>query len=173
MRYRFEKLETYHDVSGFNSRNTGLDILLRDEAFIDQQKDLSRTFVLLDTLAPTDKSVIGFFTLRAEAQYITDVDDFNKSVYLPVVEIIGLARDRNYSGQGLGDVLLIEALTYVARASELIGVAGVYLCATEEGKKLYTKADYGFRFLTDDDTERRMFLPMNEVRLIVSVQVEE
>lgn len=84
---------------------------------------------------------------------------------LPVVYLAYLARDLRYRGQGMGDLLLVEALRKAAQAANLLGAAGLFLVTTQEGAQLY--AEYGFRSF--GDWPRKMFLSMAAMRRILAL----
>lgn len=76
---------------------------------------------------------------------------------VPVVLIGRLAVDQSVQGQGLGALLLVDALRRSAQISEQVGIRAVEVDAT---KNFYLK--FGFRPLLDDP--RHLFLPMHEIR---------
>jgi hypothetical protein len=142
-RYRFELLSEAHILNNFDCEHTFLAIYLRDKALEEARQDLSRTYVLLDMDEPSEQSVVGYFTLRADSISYTPTN--GRLVSLPLVEIAYLARHIKRKGRdvwGIGPALLVEALRRVDAVSHQIGVKAVHLSYTEEGKALY--ADYGF-----------------------------
>ena len=82
--------------------------------------------------------------------------------WLHPAELVALARHESRRGTGLGSILLVEALRYVEEASQRVGLPGVFLYATEEGAKLYSR--YGFRRLSE---KKEFHLPLRDVRVIV------
>jgi hypothetical protein len=142
-RYRFEILSEAHILDHFDCEHTFLATFLRDQALEEAQKDLSRTYVLLDTDEPSEESVVGYFTLRADSISYTPTG--GRLVSIPVIEIAYLARHIKRKGRnvwGIGPALMVEALRCIEAVSQQIGVAAVHLAYTEEGKVLYE--DYGF-----------------------------
>lgn len=132
-----------HLLTNFECEHTFLAIFLREKALEEGRKDFSRTYVLLDTDEPLEKSVVGYFTLRADSLSYTPLR--GRLVSLPVIEIAYLARHLKRKGRevwGIGPALLVEALRHVERVSRQIGVAGVHLSYTDAGRVLYE--DYGF-----------------------------
>lgn len=83
---------------------------------------------------------------------------------LPTTLIGRLAVDLKFRGQGLGGVLLVEALRVAVNVSETIASAAIEVDAKDEqSRALYAK--YGFESLTDD--RLHMYLPMATARELV------
>ncbi len=142
-RYRFEILSEAHLLDHFDCEHTFLAYFLREKALEEARQDLSRTYILLDTDEPPEKSVVGYFTLRADSLSYTPSG--GRLVSIPVIEIAYLARHIKRKGRsvwGIGPALLIEALRHVESVLQQIGVKAVHLSYTDEGKVLYE--DYGF-----------------------------
>lgn len=132
------------------------------------KQDLSLTYVLLDaSISPP--TIAGYFTLRADSYYPEDPQGVHS---IPVVELAYLARDISRRGQGIGDYLLLEALRKVKEAADLIGIAGLHLAYTDEGKTLYDRYNFGehpLSYRTD-----LLFLSINLIRQIIGeVYAEE
>jgi predicted GNAT family N-acyltransferase len=72
-----------------------------------------------------------------------------------------LAVERTMAGQGLGKLLLIDALRRSADVAEQLGIRAVEVDAADESaRQFYTK--FGFAALADDT--RHLFLPMQAIR---------
>lgn len=113
-RYRFENLTEAHLLHEFDCEHTFLALFLRETALDEARKDLSRTYVLLDTDEPPQQSVVGYFTLRADSVSYTPLGQ--RLVTFPVIEIVYLARHIKRKGRtawGIGPALLVEALRRV------------------------------------------------------------
>jgi GNAT superfamily N-acetyltransferase len=64
-------------------------------------------------------------------------------------------------GQGLGALLLVDALRRSLQISEQVGIRAVEVDALDDAaRNFYLK--FGFRSLLDDP--RHLFLPMHEIR---------
>lgn len=109
--------------------------------------------------------VLGYLTLKAEGIWTTGLPQYDPPAYIPVVELACLGRDLDQRGEGIGELLLIEALRRTALAAEHIGIAGIYLWATREGAELYES--YGFRRFQGD--EHRMFLSIEQARAVTAL----
>ncbi len=82
---------------------------------------------------------------------------------MPVAELVCLARHLEYRGQGLGDSLLFKVFENVISASHLLGIAGIQLAYTPEGKILYDRYD----FEEHSYGESLLFIPINKIRLFL------
>jgi GNAT superfamily N-acetyltransferase len=76
----------------------------------------------------------------------------------------GLAADREKRGQGLGSVLLTDAVKRVVATSEQIGIYAIVVDALNEQVKSFY-LHYGFRELLDDPLH--LFLPLRTARKLV------
>jgi GNAT superfamily N-acetyltransferase len=78
-----------------------------------------------------------------------------------------LAVDRKAQGQGLGGVLLVEAIRRVAAVSTQVGIAGMFVDAID-GRAAAFYAKYGFVPLPGNPL--RLFLPLKTLLQVVGVQ---
>jgi GNAT superfamily N-acetyltransferase len=84
---------------------------------------------------------------------------------LPATLLSRLALDRRYQRQGLGSLLLVDAMSRSAMAGDAVGsVALVVDAETEAGERLYRA--HGFLPLVD--VPGRFFLPMATARRIAA-----
>lgn len=160
--WTIRRLEKWHDRSAFNCGHPLLDEWLSDRAGQFDRRDLSRTFVATRS---EELSVCGYYALSThrviydalpavEAKALPRLD-------VPVVLIGRLAVDRTVRGQGLGSVLLIDALRRALQISEQIGIRAVEVDAIDDAaRRFYLK--FGFRPLLDDP--RHLFLPLHVIR---------
>jgi GNAT superfamily N-acetyltransferase len=156
------RLEKRHVRSAFVCGQPLLDEWLKDRAGQFDRRDLSRTFVA----TRSDELVVrGYYALSThrviydalpavEAKALPRLD-------VPVVLIGRLAVDRNFQGQGLGSMLLIDALRRAVHISEQVGMRAVEVDAIDDAaRSFYLK--FGFRPLLDDP--RHLFLPVHLIR---------
>ena len=101
--------------------------------------------------------------LRAEAASL-EKDEFPAEMaqrlpHCPVpAAVIGrLAIDRGHQGCGIGDILLLDAIRRVVRASDAIGVYAVVVDARNDHAAAFYER-YGFRSFPS--TSQRLFLPL-------------
>ena len=80
---------------------------------------------------------------------------------VPVVLLGRLAVDRSVQGQGLGSLLLIDALRRAQHLAEHVGIRAVEVDAIDEAaRQFYSR--FGFVPLLDDPNH--LFLPMPVIR---------
>jgi GNAT superfamily N-acetyltransferase len=161
---RIELLSQSHDRAAFSSGNDDLDRYLRERAGQDQRRRLSAVFVLHDV---TNNSVAGYYTLSAcQIESGSLPNELAKRLprrSLPTTLIGRLATDLRYRGQGLGGLLLVNALIRAAEASKDIGAMAVIVDAKDDQVRGFYER-YGFRRFADDPY--RLFLPMADAERV-------
>lgn len=95
-------------------------------------------------------------SIAAEAKALPRLD-------VPVVLIGRLAVDRSVQGQGLGAMLLIDALNRALQISLQVGIRAVEVDAIDATARSF-HLKFGFRPLLDDP--RHLFLPLHEIRTL-------
>jgi GNAT superfamily N-acetyltransferase len=157
---RVETLASLHDRAAFSCGVDALDRYLRDQAGQDQRRRLSAVFILSGV---ESHAILGYYTLSATK---IDPHTLPPSVAkrlprrpLPATLIGRLAVDLRYRGQGLGGVLLVNALARAAAASREVGAMAVIVEAKDEQSRAFYER-YGFvRF---EDEPLSLFLPMDD-----------
>jgi GNAT superfamily N-acetyltransferase len=162
-RFHFERITEGHMIDAFDCGNTAINMYLRDGALSETQENFALTTLLID-YKPDTPTVAGFFALRAHFYY----DPTGPRDHIPVVELCYLARHKSYRGQGIGGLLLIEVFQRVKVASELIGLMGMHLHSTPEGRKLYTRYKFGEHPNNWGMYEKFLFVHIDDIRQIVS-----
>lgn len=160
--WRIEELSSEHDRAAFSCGHESLDIFLKQYAGQNQKTGVSRTFVAME---PGEQGVRGYYALAAGAlkfEYLTDEQRKRLPRYpAPVAHLGRLAVDRSAQGQGLGEYLLLDALSRVDRAEREIGVHAIEVVAIDDAARhFYLK--YGFLELRDDP--HHLYIPMKTVR---------
>lgn len=160
--WTIRRLDKAHDRSAFDCGQPMLNEWLKDRASQFDRRDLSRTFV---ACRPDEKIVLGYYAVSTH-RVIYDVLPDGESKGLPrldvpVVLMGRLAVDQSVQGQGLGALLLVDALRRSLQISEQVGIRAVEVDALDDvARNFYMK--FGFRSLLDDS--RHLFLPMHEIR---------
>ncbi|AFY46156.1 putative acetyltransferase [Nostoc sp. PCC 7524] len=157
-----ELLDKQHDRDRFDCGNPALNQFLKQTARQHIQKGVSRTFVLVDTEQP--EIIIGFFTLTlCEVR----IDKFSAKFFkkypsqVPGVKLARLAVDLAYQRQGIGEILMIEAMQRAAIVADNAGGIGLFVDAKDESAKTYYSR-YGFVNLEDASLE--LFLPLSVIQ---------
>ena len=162
---RLELLDANHNRNNFDCGSEALNQYLQRTARQHDQKGISRTFVLVDTERP--QIVIGFFTL-ALCEISTRIIPSKWAKKYPTivagVKLARLAVDKSYQRQGIGKILMIEAMKKALIIADNAGVIGLFVDAKDEVAKSYYNR-YGFVELKDHPL--KMFLPLATVREII------
>lgn len=148
--WRIEPLQREHDRARFHCGEAALDEYLARFARQNQESGVSRTFVAV--CAPEPARILGYYSLTVGA-----IDKANlppaaarrfPNFPLPIARLARLAVDRSRQGQGLGEDLLLDALSRCLRVAEDVGIAAVLIDAKHERAKAFY-ARYEFDALPD------------------------
>jgi GNAT superfamily N-acetyltransferase len=156
--FRIEPLSQDHDGAQFLSGSDALDRYLREQASQDVRRRIATCFVALNV---TSQDVAGYYTLTATSVALTALSPeiSRKLPRYPVAPaaLLGrLAVNRRYQGQGLGGILLADALKRTARAE--LGVFAMLVDAKDENAQRFYER-YGFTLLPGE--VRRLCLPIS------------
>ena len=147
---------------GFDCGKETLDVFLRTGARQNASKDVSRTYV---AVPDGSADVAGYYTLSsgsvAFAAVPADLARRLPRYPLPTAHLGRLAVDRRFQGQGLGGILLADALKRVAALADQIGIHAVTVHAMDDQAKSFYEA-CGFGPFLDDPAH--LFLPMATIR---------
>ena len=155
-------LSSEHEKSEFDCGDDALNLFLRKFANQNQKKGLNVTYVAVRS--GTTK-VLGFYCI-SNGQIAHNKLPENEARKLPfypipVARIGRLATSLDAREQGIGALLLIDALKKVLNASNKIGIFAVEVDAkSNEVKRFYER--YGFSELTDNSLH--LYLSMATVR---------
>lgn len=158
---------SFHGRAAFSCGEPSLDEYLKRRAGQDLKRRLAVTYVL----APIDEPslVAGYFTLSAYAVLASELPE-ELAVRLPrhdrfPTTLIGrLARDVEYRGDRLGELLLLEALARAFENSEHVASFAVVVDArNDHAPKFYQR--YGF--LPFADHAHRLYVPMATVKTLL------
>ena len=139
-----------HDRQGFDCGRQELNDWLRQVARQHQDKGLSRTFVA--TLDDAPNCICGYYALTlAELENRNLPEAWRKKMprRIPGVKLGRLAVDKKFQGKGLGDLLLVDALTRAQRIYQEAGGIGLFVDAIDEQAAGYYKR-FGFEAMPDN-----------------------
>ena len=126
-----EALRPTHDRRAFSCGVDALDEYLRRFARQHSDANISRTYV-----ATQGATVRGFYSLAMSAIRKENLPTKHASRFpnfpLPVARLARLAVDTRNQRQGMGDLLLADALARCLRLSTEIGMVGVIVDAKDE-----------------------------------------
>lgn len=146
-----------HDRQGFDCGRQELNDWLRQVARQHQDKGLSKTFVA--SLEDAPDRICGYYALTlAELENCHLPEAWRKKLprRIPGVRLGRLAVDRQYQGKGLGELLLVDALTRAQRIYTEAGGIGLFVDAIDEQAAGYYQR---FGFSAAPDNPLLLFLP--------------
>jgi GNAT superfamily N-acetyltransferase len=169
---KVQALTGNHDRSGFDCGVEALNLWLRQTALQHQAKGISRTFVAVPSGTAaggyriagyddtTEFSILGYFALAAAFVLADDLAPELAKRYprqIPVTRLGRLAIRSDLQGQGLGQLLLANAVTRSRNAALSVGSAGIFVDAKDDmAAKFY--AGYGFTACREQPL--KLYLPM-------------
>jgi GNAT superfamily N-acetyltransferase len=147
VRVKIEPLAKSHDRRVFSCGVEALDVYLGRFARQHADANISRTYVVV-----SGSTVHGFYSLAMSGirrenlpeKYLNRFPNFP----LPVARLARLAVDLNHQRQGLGELLLVDALQRCLHISESIGMLGVIVDAKDEQARSWYER-YEFERLPD------------------------
>jgi GNAT superfamily N-acetyltransferase len=161
--WRIEPLKRDHDRERFDCGEPALDEYLSRFARQNQESGVSRTFVAVRDPEPV--RVLGYYSLAVGAIDKTNLPATAvrrfPSFPLPIVRLARLAVDRSQQGKGLGEDLLLDALSRCLRVAEDVGVIAVLIDAKHERARAFY-ARYEFDSLPDQPLT--LWMPLSTLR---------
>lgn len=160
---KFERLQPeLHDRKTFDCGDAALNLYLRQFANQDQNRGLSRVYVLAE-----QRRIVGYYSISA---YSVSTDELagqtRTGAYreLPFLLLGRLAVDQAFQGQGLGDALIIHAFKTTVEAAEKIGIFGMIVDAKDERAAGFYQR-FGFTRLSA--SKNRLVLPFSAIKKLV------
>ncbi len=149
-------LDKAHDRSAFRCGQPALDEWFAKRAGQDDRRNIARVFVALDEA----QTIVGFYSLGAFTLAVNDVPgDVAKKLprydAIPAALIGRLARDERVKGQGLGEILLIDAIRRILSASRALAVFAILVDAKDDKAVAFYE---GFGFRPFPSQPNRLFL---------------
>jgi predicted GNAT family N-acyltransferase len=161
---RIEPLDkAKHDRAAFCCEHELLNIYIREQANQDVRKRVAAVYIL----TPDGKTIAGYYTL---SQYAIDAgqlpDELARKLRIPRYDkvpatLLGrLARDKEFRGASLGEILLMSALRRALEHSRHVASFAVVVDAKDEKAKIFYQS-YGFIELPGHP--HRLFIPMKTI----------
>ena len=162
MSWTIERFARQHDRTGFSCGKPQLDDFLARFVSQYERRSLGRTYVLVRDGGPR---VFGYSTLAASQMEFAELPpETSKNLprhAVPCLLLGRLAVDQSVRGQGLGGMLLNDALTRSLELAERIGIFAVVVDAIDAAAAGF----YGrFGFLPLVGHPNRLFLPVDTIR---------
>jgi GNAT superfamily N-acetyltransferase len=163
---RIEELGKNHDRKSFDCGELALNAFLQTLARQQQEKGISRTFVLVDNERP--ETILGYFSLVACEVVSENLPTELAKKYplrAPGAKLARLAVDRRRQRHGYGQIMLVEAMKKTLTVAENIGIIGFFVDAkNHEARNYYQR----FGFLSFPVRPLEMFLPLATMRQALS-----
>ncbi len=159
---RMESLSRRHDRKCFNCGNPALNDYLQKTALQHIEKGISRTFVLIDTDAPT--KISGFFTLAGCEVVTSDLPAGYAGKYpaiAPAAKLARLAVSIDQQRQGLGTIMMAEAMKRTLSVAGNIGIIGMFVDAKNQHAREYYEQ---FGFIALQEYPLGLFLPLQSLQ---------
>ncbi|WP_298735681.1 GNAT family N-acetyltransferase [uncultured Chitinophaga sp.] len=166
MNYLTVPLKNSHRKSDFSCEKQLLDKYIREQASQDIKRKLSACFVI-----EGDENLIkGYYTLSGSSVKRELIPKHVRKKMppayqdLPVTLLGRLAIDKTCKGQGLGELILIDALSRSYDNSKVIGSIAVVVDPLDHDAVAFYKK-YGFISLPDSN---KMFLAMKTIESLLN-----
>jgi GNAT superfamily N-acetyltransferase len=158
---QIEPLSRQHKLSEFScGKHPSLDDWLKRFAWVNQQNEVSRTYVV-----QRGNRVVGYYSIAAGS---VDREDAPARVAkglarhpVPLLLLTRLAVDQTEQGTGLGKALLKDALVRIAGAADIVGARAVLVHAIDEGAAAFYRH---FGFEPSPVNELHLMLLMKDLR---------
>jgi GNAT superfamily N-acetyltransferase len=156
-----EPLTREHNRKKFDCNDDAVNQFLREKAMQDQDRDLSRTMVLVNETRDA-KIICGYHTLVMSQIRQEEIPDDKPKITrgIPVILLGQIGIDVEFQGQGFGDLLLMDVQSRVDEISRKVGIRALMLDARNEKlAEWYQKHDFaGF------PNSLRMFKKIEAIR---------
>lgn len=159
-----EPLQITHDRAHFHCDVESLDRYISKQARQDIKRRINRVFVA--AIPENPKKILGYYSLSSLSIGLSQLPE-NLSRKLPKhpvpAALIGrLAVSNAAQGQGIGKMLLVDAIKRTQSISDQIAIYAIVVDAIND-KAIGFYEQFGFARLSDDSP--RLFLPLKSFQL--------
>ncbi|MCY7353686.1 MAG: GNAT family N-acetyltransferase [Lysobacter sp.] len=164
MALRIEKMESArHPRADFHSGVPAMDRFLKELASQHQRRNVSTTYVLVDSTAP--RAIVGYYSISFGSMRLTDLSTEEQKKLpmhpVPAARLGRLAVDDAQRGRGYGELLLQNAIKRCLAAREDIACYALVVDAKDDAAaRFYAK--YGFESCADENSQ--WYLPLGNSR---------
>lgn len=159
----FERLTKRHDRAAFSCGVEALDHYLKRRAGQELRRGVTFPYVLT---RGDDPRVLAYYTLSATSVALTELPpDMAKQLGYPAAPaaLIGrLAVDQSLQGQGIGQLVLVNALRRLAASDAM----AIMLVVVDPKDKAAARFYARFGFVPLSQSDRRMYLPFKTIRAL-------
>lgn len=165
----FVPLAKEHDRSGFRCGESELDEWFHKRAGQDVRRNVARVFVALD-----EAGIAGFYSLSAFTLSLDEppenlVAKLPRYDRIPAALIGRLARDERRRGEGVGELLVADAIRRVLSAAEEIAVFAIVVEAKDDAASKFYRT---FGFIPFPNNPRRLFMLTSTAAVAAQVSGE-
>lgn len=140
-----EPLGKHHDRTAFSCGQAELDDWFHRRASQYERRNIARIFVAVDN----SLGIIGFYSLSSFTLGLTDLPDaiarkLPRYDVIPAALIGRLARDVRVRGQGIGELLLADAISRVLATGSTLAVFAIVVDTKDAAAATFYE-EFGFR----------------------------
>jgi GNAT superfamily N-acetyltransferase len=162
--YRVDPLAAGHDRESFSCGVEALDRYIRAQASQDVRRHAAAAFVI----TPDGKAIAGFYTLSAHLVHLDDLPaGLAKRVprypNVPATLLGRLAVSREHRGQGIGQLLLFDALRRALLNTSQVASSAVVVDAKDEAARSFYLHHEFIPLITQPN---RLIYPMKSIALL-------
>ncbi len=155
-----------HDRAAFSCGVAALDDWFHLRAGQDEKRNVARVFVAVDDR----HGIVGFYSLSSFTLAIADLPPEHarrlpRYDAIPAALIGRLARDERVRGEGVGGLLLADAMRRVLGAARTLAVFAIVVEAKNEKAAAFYR-DFGF--MPFPNRPLRLFIPASEAAVAIS-----
>jgi ribosomal protein S18 acetylase RimI-like enzyme len=164
---KIERLDRGHDREGFDCGRKPLNEFLQRTARQHADRELSRTFVLIEAADP--EKILGYYTLTVCEVLPAEISDLRLNRYphpMPAAKLARLAISRDRQRNGFGQNLLLNAMERAAYIAENAGLIGMFVEAKDDRAVAYYMR---FGFVPTENSRSMLFLPIATIREALGV----
>ena len=160
VQFKVVQLNATHDKATFNSDSEPLNRYFKEQASQDIKRRVSACFVAISQ----DNKIVGYYTLASASVLLSDLPEsllkkLPRYPTVPAVRMGRLAVSTQYKGQGIGAVLLADALLRSA-SNEIAAYALIVDAKDTKAAAFYQH--HGFMLLVVNPM--RLFLPLADLK---------
>jgi ribosomal protein S18 acetylase RimI-like enzyme len=162
--HKLELLARSHDRDGFDCGSEPLNLFLKHTARQHAERGISRTFVLVEEDATAPQSILGFFSLnicQLKSETLTPQEAKRLPKDVSGVRLGRLAVAKEFQRKGIGEKLLVAAMTKFLEVFNTAGGIGLFVDAKDQDAKRYYER---FGFVPMPSNELELFLPVKTIQ---------
>lgn len=162
-KYLIKRLDKKHEKQLFSCGIVELDTYLHKQASQDLKKNVSVTHALTEH---DSNLILGYYSLSSIGVFVSELPEetvrkLPKYPILPAILLGRLAVDKKSQGNGIGELLLLDAIKRSLSVSEQIGAASIIVDAkNKKAANFYKRYD----FIEFPENHHKLFLPISTVK---------